>query len=85
MILEQFSHMGQRRIQPHSQGTKLRRIYNRTNTFNFFAASHTESSFDNIYSGITFPSTFVHHLDTLAEIARILKPSGSLILRQPTG
>jgi hypothetical protein len=51
----------------------------------FFAASHTQSSFDNIYSGITFPSIFVHDLDTLAEIARILKPSGSLILRQPAG
>ncbi|CAB4020751.1 anamorsin homolog [Paramuricea clavata] len=48
-------------------------------------SSHTESSFDNIYSGITFPSTFVHNFDTLAEIARILKPSGSLILRQTTG
>ncbi|XP_028410066.1 anamorsin homolog [Dendronephthya gigantea] len=48
-------------------------------------SSHTESSFDHIYSGVTFPSTFIHDLDILAEIARILKPSGSFLLRQPTG
>ena len=48
-------------------------------------SSHTESSFDSIYSGITFPSIFIHDLDTFAEIARILKPSGSLILRQVAG
>lgn len=51
----------------------------------FFSASHAESFFDHIYSGVTFPSTFIHDLDTLAEIARILKPSGSFLLRQPTG
>ena len=48
-------------------------------------SSHSDSSFDNIYSGITFPSTLIHDLDTLAEIARILKPSGSFILRQVAG
>ncbi|XP_046843224.1 anamorsin homolog [Xenia sp. Carnegie-2017] len=48
-------------------------------------SSHKESFFDIIYSGLTFPSIFVHDLDTLAEMARILKPSGSLIIRQPIG
>lgn len=48
-------------------------------------SSHPESSFDIVYSGVTFPSAFIHDLETLAEIASILKPSGSLVLRQPTG
>lgn len=48
-------------------------------------SSHSESSFDTIYSGLTFPSTFAHNLDILAEIARILKPNGSFTLREPTG
>lgn len=32
-----------------------------------------------------FPSFLVHGLDTLAEIGRILKPSGKLSLAEPAG
>ncbi|CAH3031763.1 unnamed protein product [Pocillopora meandrina] len=48
-------------------------------------SSHPESSFDVVLSGMMFPSFLVHGLDTLAEIGRILKPSGKLTLVEPAG
>lgn len=48
-------------------------------------SSHPDSSFDAVLSGVTLPSHLVHSLDLLAEIARILKPSGKLTLAEPTG
>ncbi|XP_078365876.1 anamorsin homolog isoform X2 [Oculina patagonica] len=47
--------------------------------------SHLDSAFDVVLSGATLPSLLVHSLDLLAEIARILKPSGKLTLTEPTG
>ena len=51
----------------------------------YLTASHPDSSFDAVLSGVTLPSQLVHSLDLLAEIARILKPSGKLTLAEPTG
>jgi len=51
----------------------------------YFTASHPASSFDAVLSGVVLPSQLVHSLDLLAEIARILKPSGKLTLTEPTG
>ena len=50
-----------------------------------FTASHPESFFDVVLSGMIFPSLLVHSLDLLAEIARILKPSGKLTLTEAAG
>lgn len=51
----------------------------------YFTAAHPESSFDVVLSGVTLSSQLVHSLDLLAEIARILKPSGKLTLTEPIG
>lgn len=51
----------------------------------FVTASHPDSSFDVVLSGVIFPSLLIHSIDFLAEIARILKPSGQLTLTEPTG
>ena len=51
----------------------------------YLTASHPDSSFDTVLSGVILPSQLVHSLDLLAEIARILKPSGKLTLAEPTG
>ena len=48
-------------------------------------ASHPNSSFDVVLSGVVWPSLLFHSLDFLTEIARILKPSGKLTLTEPTG
>lgn len=48
-------------------------------------SSHPESSYDVVLSGMMLPSFQVHSLDILAEIARILKPSGKLTLAEPVG
>lgn len=48
-------------------------------------SSHPESFFDVVLSGMIFPSLLVHSLDLLAEIARILKPSGKLTLTEAAG
>lgn len=48
-------------------------------------SSHPNSSFDVVLSGVVWPSLLFHSLDFLAEIARILKPSGKLTLTEPTG
>ncbi|CAH1780159.1 unnamed protein product [Owenia fusiformis] len=43
-------------------------------------ANHSASSFDVILSGIIPPPSVLHTMDILAEIARLLKPSGRLIM-----
>ena len=53
--------------------------------FFLFTASHADSSFDVVLSGVVFPTLLIHSLDFLAEIARILKPNGQLTLKEPTG
>ena len=50
-----------------------------------FSASHKDSSFDVAISGVLFPSVLVHSIELLSEVARILKPNGKLIIREPSG
>ena len=51
----------------------------------FISAAHPDSFFDAVFSGVVLPSVLVHSNGVLAEIARILKPSGRLTLTEPTG
>ncbi|XP_006035548.1 anamorsin [Alligator sinensis] len=46
-------------------------------------SSHTESSFDVVLSGMVPGSTTLHSAEVLAEIARILKPGGCVLLKEP--
>ncbi|XP_024603259.1 anamorsin isoform X1 [Neophocaena asiaeorientalis asiaeorientalis] len=46
-------------------------------------SAHKESSFDIILSGIIPGSTTLHSAEILAEMARILRPSGCLFLNEP--
>ncbi|XP_064436762.1 anamorsin [Mirounga angustirostris] len=46
-------------------------------------SAHKESSFDIILSGVIPGSTALHSAEILAEMARILRPGGSLFLREP--
>lgn len=46
-------------------------------------AGHSASSFDAILSGLVPPSSLSHSADLLEELARLLKPSGSLLLIEP--
>ncbi|XP_069073422.1 anamorsin isoform X2 [Pleurodeles waltl] len=46
-------------------------------------SAHKESSFDVVLSGLVQSSAAVHSSDVLAEIARILKPGGHVLIREP--
>uniref|UniRef100_U3JWV0 Anamorsin n=1 Tax=Ficedula albicollis TaxID=59894 RepID=U3JWV0_FICAL len=46
-------------------------------------SAHRESSFDVILSGMVPGSTAQHSVELLAEIARILKPGGRVLLKEP--
>ncbi|XP_048211472.1 anamorsin [Perognathus longimembris pacificus] len=46
-------------------------------------SAHKESSFDVIMSGVVPGSTSLHSAEILAEMARILRPGGSLFLKEP--
>ncbi|XP_053934627.1 anamorsin [Cuculus canorus] len=46
-------------------------------------SAHKESSFDVILSGVVPGSTAQHSAEVLAEIARILKPGGRVLLKEP--
>ncbi|XP_065064858.1 anamorsin homolog [Rhopilema esculentum] len=48
-------------------------------------SGHQNSTFDVAISGILSPSTYIHNTDILAEIARVLKPNGKLLVREPAG
>ncbi|KAK2529987.1 Ciapin1 [Columba guinea] len=48
-----------------------------------FQSAHRESSFDVILSGVVPGSTAQHSAEVLAEIARILKPGGRVLLKEP--
>ena len=49
----------------------------------FSPAGHSESSFDTVLSGLLNPPSLCHNSDILAEIVRILKPSGTFVLVEP--
>ncbi|XP_023790351.1 anamorsin [Cyanistes caeruleus] len=46
-------------------------------------SAHRESSFDVILSGMVPGSTAQHSVELLAEVARILKPGGRVLLKEP--
>ncbi|XP_066205978.1 anamorsin [Saccopteryx leptura] len=46
-------------------------------------SAHKESSFDMVLSGVIPGSATVHSAETLAELARILRPGGCLFLKEP--
>ncbi|XP_070575043.1 anamorsin homolog [Ptychodera flava] len=46
-------------------------------------SEHKNSTFDVVISGLFQPVTAIHSSDSLAEFARILKPNGKLVLREP--
>uniref|UniRef100_A0A8C8ZTS6 Cytokine induced apoptosis inhibitor 1 n=1 Tax=Prolemur simus TaxID=1328070 RepID=A0A8C8ZTS6_PROSS len=46
-------------------------------------SAHKESSFDIVLSGVVPGSTTLHSTETLAEMARILRPGGCLFLKEP--
>ncbi|XP_030366867.1 anamorsin-like [Strigops habroptila] len=48
----------------------------------FFSAAHKEFSFDVILSGMVPGSTAQHSVEVLAEIARVLKPGGCVLLKE---
>ena len=48
-----------------------------------FSASHPRSSFDCVLSGVVPPPSLSHTVELLEEIVRILKPSGTLLIREP--
>ncbi|XP_052651738.1 anamorsin isoform X3 [Harpia harpyja] len=50
---------------------------------NQLSQSHRESSFDVVLSGVVPGSTAQHSAEVLAEIARILKPGGRVLLKEP--
>lgn len=47
-----------------------------------FSASHKESSFDVVLSGLVPGSLTQHSAELLAEIARIVKPGGRVLLKE---
>lgn len=47
------------------------------------AAGYSENSFDTVMCGIIPPPSCIHGNDLLEEMIRILKPSGSLLLKEP--
>ncbi|NXN23961.1 CPIN1 protein, partial [Nycticryphes semicollaris] len=52
------------------------------NVNQLFQSAHRESSFDVILSGVVPGSTAQHSAEVLAEIARILKPGGRVLLKE---
>ena len=46
-------------------------------------AGYEEGTFDVILSGVVSPVCLSHNTDLLAEYARILKPSGLVVIREP--
>ena len=46
-------------------------------------AAYEEGTFDVILSGVVSPVCLSHNTDLLAEYARILKPSGLVVIREP--
>ena len=49
----------------------------------FTPAGYEDGTFDVILSGVVSPVCLSHITDLLAEYARILKPSGVVVIREP--
>lgn len=49
------------------------------------SSAHQSSSFDVAISGLLSPSSYIHNTELLAEIARVLKPNGKFLVREPAG
>ncbi|XP_071451108.1 anamorsin homolog [Hetaerina americana] len=47
-------------------------------------SSHSESFFDVITSGIIFPPTILHDTDLLGHCIKLMKPQGTMLLRETT-
>ncbi|XP_004690589.1 PREDICTED: anamorsin [Condylura cristata] len=53
------------------------------NSSQLLQSAHKESSFDVVLSGVVPGSAALHNAETLAEMARILRPGGCLFLKEP--
>ncbi|XP_073420995.1 anamorsin [Dendrobates tinctorius] len=54
------------------------------NVERLMTSSHTDSSFDLVLLGLVPGCSAIHSSDLLSEVARILKPGGTVLLQEPT-
>ena len=51
--------------------------------FIILTAGYPESTFDVVLCGVVPPVSFIHSNELLEEIARVMKPSGILTIKEP--